>query len=382
MYLTQEDELMLNGSIEIMGHLFDRLRDMPFEEATMDLSKLDKRKQERYKRKDRKDTRMFDILAEDSISIGDGFPGNMDHIQRVYNHTGVIITEECGRVPRETRIDHDTPTIISDPVDSSSYFDSVMKRLGGKGDRVGTVFDKEVERVGEAAARRRACNSSVTMIKDNMIKYTVVMNLFTGDVYVASPIGIVRGDIKSARSLADIKTPLEFVETESLNMMCYTRQKGKYEYNRNGTHLRFFSLDTFAKSSTGPAGPMRFAYIVKFNDERDGKVGLIAHNGEKIQESLPNIAVALYSKGKLQAYKLFCDVEYTAERGGKQLTPNLANSLYEGPIVNTGIKSSFLNNYDYPSEFRDTTAVTSATNDAAITVFTGMVARQYAVRIV
>lgn len=374
---------MLDRSIEIMSQLFERLRDLPVEDAIKDISELDKRKQERYKRKDRKDTRMFDIVAEDAISIGDGFPGNMDQMQRVYNRTGVIITEECGRVPREIRIEHDTPTIISDPVDSSSYFDDVIRRLAGQHDRVGAIFDKEVESVGEATARRHACNSSVTLIKDNMIKYTVVLNLFTGDIYVGSPKGVFRGDVKRARTLADVNTPLEFSEHESLVMLCYTRHQGKYEINRNGTHLRFFPLHEFAKTPVGPVGPMRFTYIVKFGDERDGDVGVVAHNGEKIQESLPNMAMALFSGGALCAYKLFCDAEYTEERGGKQLTPNLANSLYaSGRLVNTGVKSSFFNNYDYPSEFRDTTAIVSPRNEAAVTMFTGMVSREYAVRIV
>ncbi len=114
MYLTTEDEQMLNGSIEIIGHIFERLRDMPIKDAARDISELDKAKRERYARKDRKDTRMFDIVAEDAISIGDGFSGHMDQMLRVYNQTGVIITEECGRVPRETRIEHNTPTLISE----------------------------------------------------------------------------------------------------------------------------------------------------------------------------------------------------------------------------------------------------------------------------
>ena len=85
----------------------------------------------------------------------------------------------------------------------------------------------------------------------------------------------------------------------------------------------------------------------------------------------------------LQAYKLFCDPEYTEERGGKDLTPVLANSLYSpGLLVNTGVKSTFLNNYDYPSEFRDTTAIISSKNEAALTMFIGMVERGYATRIV
>ena len=110
---------------------------------------------------------------------------------------------------------------------------------------------------------------------------------------------------------------------------------------------------------------------------------MIAHNGEKIQELLPNVAMALFSHGALQAFKLFCDPDSLQERAGRDMTPNLANSLYSpGLLVHTGIKSAFLNNYEYPSDFRDTTVVVPSANEAALTMLTGMVARGYAVRIV
>jgi len=383
MHLTEEDRLMLNGSIELMGHLYKNLRDMPVEEAVKDLSLFDEKTRARYSRKDMKDTRFFDIVGEDAIYFGDGFPGHQTLMERYYGQPGVVITEECGRRPRALRIEHNTPTVISDPVDASSYFDDIVHRLSAPGDRIGNVFDREVELVGEAAARRHACNTSVTLIKDNMIKYTVVTNLLTGDIYVGYPLGGFRGDVKSVCSLDTIKTPLEFDDSENLLMLCYTRQQGKYETNRKGTHLRFLPLHKSATAGIGPVGPLRFANLVRHGDERDSEIGIVAHNGEKVQEALPNISMALFSKGALQAYKLFCDPEYTEERGGKDLTPVLANSLYSpGLLVNTGVKSTFLNNYDYPSEFRDTTAIISSKNEAALTMFIGMVERGYATRIV
>ncbi|MDI6721577.1 MAG: hypothetical protein QMD85_04245, partial [Candidatus Aenigmarchaeota archaeon] len=214
MYLTEADERMLNGTISIMKRLFDLLRDMPVEEAVRDLKNFDKRTQEKYSRKDRKDTRFFDIVAEDAISLGDGCCGHMDHMLKAYNQMGVMITEECGRVPREIRIEHNTPTIISDPVDSTSYFDDIMKRLGTKGDRVGTAFDRELDRVGEARARRHACNTSVTLMKDNEIKYTAVLNLLTGDIYIGSAKGVYRSVITSVNTATDLSIPLEFNDAE------------------------------------------------------------------------------------------------------------------------------------------------------------------------
>ena len=379
MYLTDSDEIMLAGTLGIMRHMFHVLRDIPVGEAARDLSQFDERTRAKYSRKDMKDTRFFDIVAEDTIALGNGCSGHMDQIQRVYNQTGVIITEECGRVPREVRIEHSTPTIISDPVDSSSYFDDILKRHGEGEMRVGDAFDRELESVGEPAVRRHACSSSVTLIKDNEIKYTVVLNLLTGDIYVGSARGLYRGDVRAFDATTDIRIPLEFDDAENMQMLCYTTT-GKYENNRRGTRLRFFPLHERARKS--PVGPMRFTYLLRFGDGMDSQVGVLAHNGEKIQEALPNIAMAYFSGGRLNAYKMFCDAHYTEQRAGMQLTPNLANSFYsDGLLPNTGLKSTFLNNYDYPSDFRDTTLVISHGNDAAHTMLTGMVKKGYAVQI-
>jgi len=383
-YLTEEDVALLDGSIRIMQNMYERLIELPVEEAKRDLSELDARMQEKYRRKDRKDTRYFDIVAEDAISIGDGFSGHLDLFQKVLGRSGVIITEECGRVPRDLRIEHDTPVIISDPVDGSAYLDDVINRHyfpAEKNVKMKDIFKREMEEVPLNKIRRHACNSSVTLIRDNMIKYTIVLNLFTGEIYLGMPEGVFMGDVSSIERARDINIPVEFSDKESLVMLCYTR-KGKYEQNRAGTHLRFFPLHPASEAKIGPIGPLRFTYLVRYGDD-ESEIGVVAHNGEKIQEILPNIAIALFSRGKLRAYKLFCDPEYTQQRAGKEMTPNLANSLYsDGLIVNTGVKSTFLNNYDYPSEFRDTTVIISEKNDAALTMLTGMVEREYATRIV
>ncbi len=98
---------------------------------------------------------------------------------------------------------------------------------------------------------------------------------------------------------------------------------------------------------------------------------------------MPNIAVAFFSGGDLLAYKLFCDREYHEHRAGKLLTPNLQNSIYDdGLIMNRGLKLMFLNNQEYPSEFRDTTLIVPRDNEAAIAMMNGMVESDYALRII
>jgi hypothetical protein len=392
MYLTQEDEAMMEGSFRIFSKLYQQTGDMTVKEASVNLKDLPPAMRKRYTRKDTKDTMGFDILAENIIGTGDQCGmGHSGLFQSVYGKSGVMITEECGRMPRDVVIGHDTPVVISDPVDASSLMEYLMEKYSPEADhsrdKLSDVFRRHMEESGPTPIRRHACNASVTLLRDSMIIYSIVMNLFTGDIYVASRKGVFRGDARSAAKLVDISTPIEFIggfdDYRGLNMICYNRGE-KYNQNLRGTHLKMFRPADMSElvEKTGPVGPMRFTNLVKFEDAPDPEIGIVAHNGEKVQELLPNVAIAFYSKGALNACKLFCDMENAQDRAGRLLTPNLANSFYSGMIAAKGIKSGFLDRHDYPSEFRDTTAIYHSGNDAANTMFHGMIKKEYAIRIV
>jgi len=188
---------MLNGSIKIMQHMYKHLRELSVEEAAKDISELDDRTRTLYSRKDGKDTDFFDIVAENAISLGADFYGHYSLFQRVYSQSGVIITEERGRVPSDRRIEHNTPVIISDPVDRSSYLEEIINRYKGM-NTMGELFDAERERIGDAHARVEACNSSVTLLKDSTIKYSIMLNLFTGETFIAYEPGIFENQLNNS----------------------------------------------------------------------------------------------------------------------------------------------------------------------------------------
>ena len=378
MYLTEDDIQMLNGSLEILGHMHEVLRALPVEMAKRDVKELEAKIRDRYKRKDKKDTKFFDVVAEGAISLGHEYEGHYSLFQKVFGTSGVIITEERGKVG-SSRIEGNTPVIISDPTDRSSYLDRLIVDYGSECNTMGEIFARERERIGEARARVEGCNSSVTFLKDNMLKYSVVLNLFTGEVFVAYEPGVFSEDIAKVKSVDDLITKVEFKEEENSTILYFT-EPGKYERNRDGTHLRLFPLANIKS----PGGPNRFTYLLKeTGTEKISPVGVIAHNGEKIQESLPNIVMAFFSKGELAAFKLFCDRNYFDYRGSKPLTPNLQNSIYgPGLLINTGIDLSFLNNHEYPSEFRETTVITPVKNASVMTMMRGMVQDQYAIQII
>ena len=373
---------MLNASLIVMKRVYKMLGNLAINKAGVHISDLPAEVREKYSRKDGKDTIGLDIVAEDIISIGGEVVayggGHYSLFQRIYDISGVIITEERGRIPRELRIEHNTPILISDPVDGTAPARKLIEDFGKDSKNMKEVFAKAKQAMGDSA-RLTSSNSSVTLLKDNRIVFSIILNLITGEIYVAYERGVFVGHINKVTDVEKMKTRVRFADQEGLTMLCYTKGE-KYQNNRLGTHLRFFPV---VDESSSPIGPLRFAYLMA--DSR-GKplsdISIIAHNGEKIQEALPNIAVAFFSGGELQAYKLFCDREYHSYRAGMQLTPNIANSIYRGLIINTGLRLTFLNNHDYPSQFRDTTVIVPTANEAGVTMMRGMVERGFAMQIV
>ncbi|MBT7228941.1 hypothetical protein HN859_05465 [Candidatus Parcubacteria bacterium] len=375
-----KDLMFLNGSLTIMKRMYQGLCRLPVDDAIRHVSELDDETKLLYARKDGKDTLWFDIVAEDIICLGgtSGY-GHYSLFQRIYHQSGVVITEERGRVPKDRRIEPNTPIIISDPIDGSSHLKRMIKDFGKDCKTMGEVFAAERKSVGTYLSRVHAPNASVTFLKDNQIKFTIVVNFLTGEVYVAYEKGVFVANIKTLRDEASLSKRVIFRnDDESESMLCYNAE-GRYNNNLQGTHLRFFPLDT---SIEKPLGPLRFAYLLDI-DKDNKPISVVAHNGEKIQEALPNIAIAFFSYGELMAFKLFCDREYHEARAGKLLTPVLQNSLYrQGLMVNTGLRLIFLNNHEYPSQFRDTTVIISAHNEPALAKMLGMVEQGFAMRIV
>ena len=391
--ITEKDNKMLNGSIRILSDTYKELRNLDISKADRNISEIACINRELYNGKFRKDTRYFDIFAEDLIATGkkfDGkyistFDGHDKLFSKVYGDIGgVIITEERGKIVTgehgkidDSRIEYNTPLLTCDPVDRSSYLDRLIEKYKSKCSTLGELFDLELERIGSKRACLDGCTSSVTFLKDNMMKYSVILNFFTGEVVISYPKGVYTADINKVKSANDFSKKVKFRNDNSMDMLCYTKP-GEYEKNRKNTHLSFFH---FMKEIKSPGGPSRFNYLRKELQDVTS-VGVIAHNGEKIQESLPNIVTALYSGGRLKAYKLYCDPSHLEYINDRPLTPNLKNSLYYGMIRNKGINNQFFNNRKYPGESRDTTIIVPVWNEPAITMMKGMVERQFAEMIV
>lgn len=405
----EELSAMMEGSFGILTDTYYQLRKMKRLEAIKPVAKLSDKLKEIYNKKEKKDTLYMDVLAEQCLAGSELLTGNLDLIDKVLpGHEGVWITEERGVVTKKNidplshnqlLISAGTPVFISDPIDQSRQIEEMAKKYSTL-KTFGHIFDNELKYRGDMA-RVDAPNVSVTFLKDNQIMYTMILNLLTREVYIGSDKGVYSGDITQAKSIADIRTPVKFktkfditendwkdlegrlADKELKEAKQYLRKKvsednrsmisyvygDKYEHNWDGTNLRFF---THEDSVEQPPGPLRFAYLLEGNGIGVPNVGSIAFNGEKVQELLPNVAMAYFSNGQLSAWKLFCRPDKLEERDGKLMTPNMANSLFKGDMRNHGIEYTHMNRHKTPNNFRDTVVILPTQNHAAKSVLRGM----------
>jgi hypothetical protein len=378
----QELTDMMQGSFEILRKTYAELINLKPREAIIPVAELSERLREVYNKKEKKDTLLMDVLAEQRLAGSENYIGNLDLVAKVLpGHEGVWITEERGIVMlkpinplsnTQLLIGEGTPVFISDPIDQSRQIESMAKEYEGKFSNFGQIFDAELSKRG-ALARVDAPNTSVTMLKNNQIMYTMILNLLTREVYIGSERGVFSGDIEQAKTIDDISKPLQFKTVfnsaeDNFRMICYAYGE-KYIKNLAGTNLSYFIHE---EGVPQPVGPLRFSYLLADNGSDIPNIGLIAYNGEKVQELLPSISIAYFSKGGLHAWKLFCKPDYREERAGKDMTPHLRNSLFKGYMRTEGIEYTHMNRHTNPNNFRDTVVITPNQNYAVQTMMRGM----------
>ena len=386
-----ELQSMLEGSFKILRNAYSIIIDTPPEESIKPLSELSEKNQEIFGKKEKKDTINLDIIAERALSGSDDINGNLDIAARIFPNIPVVwVTEERGKVvKREGSYEYDksveihggTPLFISDPIDQSSSLTDIVKKHTKNAKTIGSVFDNYLNYLTSKGRKIEAAvaapNVSFTFIRQRSIIYTMVLNLVTSEVYVAHAGGILTGKLndKKESSLSDLTQGFEFNHAvrkpkENLNMVCYASGE-KYLANLEGTSLTLFQRITEIPK---PVGPLRFRYLSKDIDEELTPVGLIAYNGEKVQELLPSVAMAYFSQGELWVWKLLCDQDYIKQRAGKDMTPHLGNSLFgQGPISRYGIEPDHMSYHRTPNNFRDTVVITTKDNAQVNTMMAGLV---------
>jgi hypothetical protein len=352
--LSVQDKAMMEFSLESLRLANERLRKLNLEDAVRDASGFPI-----FACKKEHDTLMFDAVAEESI-----VEYHSGRFSQVYGINGVVLSEERGMGCR-SRIYNETPVILSDPLDGSKNLSSLVRRHIGLGwlEKLGELFDFYRDEAGEKV-RVTAPVSALSLIRDGELKYSLVLNLFTGEVYASYEGGVFAGDINLAADVGSISRRVEWRDDAKPLLLCNRAGADRCK-NYTASHLEeFFGHDL---SATYFVGPSRFTYLLKENQGHFPQIGVIAHNREGIQEIISNLGMAVYSGGALRAYKLFC--------------PEYELPFFKGEIAGKGLDTRVLDELMYPGDYRDTTVIVPSANEGGVRKMEGAVEKGYGMRL-
>jgi len=355
MVLTSQDREIMEVSLGSLRQANERLRALGLADSIRNVNNYGL-----YCSKKKMDTFLLDAVAEECIA-----EQHSEKSSLIYGIRGVVMSEERGMGCR-SRVSDYTPVLLSDPVDGSRNLSKLVSDqiAAGGMENLGQLFDSYEEKLGDLA-RISAPVSALTFIKVGELKYSMVLNFFTGEIYVAYENGVMVGNINHALSVDSIDEEVNWRQDGKQLLTCNMRRESRCR-NFEASHLNeFFRLD---KSVSYFAGPSRFTYLLAGAEDLFPDLGVVCHNKEGIQEIISNIGVALYSGGRLKAYKLCC--------------PEYEKPFFRGMIAETGVNSSVLEQLIYPGDYEDTTVVVPSSNTKAVVKMDEIVDKGYGMRLV
>ncbi len=367
MSFTQKDWKMMEHSLESLKRANSGLRELSLESACKDVSNFSL-----FSGKKDADTKMLDAVPEEYIVAGhEG--GAVPPFTDSYGIYGIVMSEERGK-SSQRRILPETPVVISDPLDGSTRLKGQLEDNLGRFGTVGDMFDSYRQEMG-GLAEIVAPVSSITLMKDGELKYSLVLNLFTGMVYAACDGGVYSGQISDELRLDELlnrdnmaewrsQTAEGAEEKEKPSIFCNRKGKAREE-NFTGCHMAdFFEHYTAADYF---AGPSRFVYLLDSSEAEYPELDAIGFNREPISEWISDICFAQNSGGALRAYLMSPD---------RQEIGLFRNSLIEG------LDAESLNRIDYPSNYRASLVIAPAANESSIRAMEAAAEKGYAIRLV
>jgi len=292
-----------------------------------------------------------------------------------YDANIVLITEETGKMHSGKKGIGPTQTVfVCDPTDRSiklhEFITAMMDREPSYRSRevhdvIGENLEEWQNRIGNPSIS--GASASMTVIRDRIVLFSVMVNYVTGEIFVANSIGTKYGNMEEDTDITKMND-LEFPANQPKNHSFATFLK-KPGYPEN---LQKCSLGLKEEDCIDPwaPGPMRILYLSSLNSGNES-VSFILSNGEKIGEWLPWLPWIKYARDPvesdehaLEAYRIFFDDPRTKEL--VLVAPAPHYSIFTEEDGETKINLDRMFQLDDPSHYRETLLVTPRHNFDAI----------------
>ena len=313
-----------------------------------------------------------------------------------FDKNAILITEELDdQLHRHWPIDPNKQPrmFFCDPTDRSKQLMLFLKHISKKnitakvGDLMTSCNPVRIwEKLFEAPASITGSTAAITCVHKGKIVFSVILNFITGTITVATDIGIRWYKLKEFSDKKNERVDLyEILEKGEELSFPGTRDSGYsfddckrfvtflgktgYLENFNDSMIFVDNPDSFLHHKE-PPGPSRALYLSDLQ-KRNGPVGFILSNGEKIGEWMHWLSFVKYGRNKNGAYALRVFEIAIARpwtKNGMLMSTSPAYSLFceEDGVFYLDI--SRLRNFQRPSQFRCMIVVLPCDNERIIHV--------------
>lgn len=317
-----------------------------------------------------------------------------------FDRHSILVTEELDETMKKRWPSSSDPVMqplmfFSDPVDRSKQFKTFLEVISDQQrlTKIGDILLKKDavkiwEELFEAPAVITGATSSITCVRKGSIVFSLIMNIITKTIFVATPIDVRQLKLPEFRNKNLEKIDLEhlgkygsllifppsrFTCSEPVDYKRFVTFLGKTGYRENFNDSMIFvqNPDEFLlKNHTEPGGPARILYLSELQ-KGFPTVGFIMANGEKIGEWIHWLGFVKYARNKKgdRALKVFeISIERPWTKEGILMSTSLPYSIFREDDKEAYFDISQLKNFVTPSKFRSMLVVTPYDNERIIYV--------------
>lgn len=317
---------------------------------------------------------------------------------REFDQHALLITEELDdqarrRWPTDSDPIKQPLMFFSDPTDRSiqlhRFFGEISQQdpITKIGNHLANIdADEYWTKIFEGPAAITGPTTSITCVRKGEIIFSIILNLITKGLIVAADAGIFLYDLKPFTDESNEKITLAeilkqgrrivFPGTRELHyspddckrFVTFLGKEG-YRENFNDSMLFVENPDQYLHHKE-PPGPPRPLYLSDLQN-KNGPIGFILSNGEKIGEWMHWLSFAKYARNEnggraLRVFEIFLARPWT--KNGMLMSTSPAYSIFASPQDGNYLDISRLRHFERPSQFRSMLVVIRFDNERIIHV--------------